>query len=85
MNFLHFIFTVFLFVVLTPAIFVRLPPKGNKWIVALVHGIVFATIYYLSNHFLFRRLEGLTNIDDIHDLSLNKHDVSGNLTLSLDK
>ena len=38
------VFIVFLFVVLTPSNFVRLPQKGNKWIVSLVHGIIFAII-----------------------------------------
>jgi len=85
MNILHFIFTIFLFVVLTPAILVRLPPKGNKWTVAFVHGLVFAVIYYLSHHFIFRRLEGLSNIEHSTDVSSNTHkddkhatDVSGN-------
>lgn len=85
MNILHFIFTIFLFVVLTPAILIRLPPKGNKWTVAFVHGLVFAVIYYLSNRFIFRQLEGLSNVENMVDVSSNKHkddkhhtDVSGN-------
>lgn len=82
MNIFHFLFTIFLFVVLTPTIFLRLPPKGNKWTVAFVHGLVFAVIYYLSNRFIFRQFDGLSNVENMNDVSLNaqKDDnlVSGN-------
>ena len=47
-----FLYTVLLFVLLTPAILVRLPPKGNKWTVALVHGLIFSTILHLSHRFV---------------------------------
>ena len=47
-----FLYTVLLFVLLTPAILVRLPPKGNKWTVALVHGLIFSAILHLSHRFV---------------------------------
>lgn len=75
MNIFHFIYVVFLFVVLTPAILVRLPSKGNKWMVALVHGIIFGLILLLTNHFVSgfgKILEGLP------DSSNNAIDVSNN-------
>ena len=74
MNIFHFLYVVFLFVLLTPAILVRLPPKGNKWTVALVHGVIFSVILLLTNHFVSgfsKNLEGL-------DLSNNAIDVSNN-------
>ena len=52
MNFMCFIFVVFLFVVLTPSNFVRLPQKGNKWVVSLVHGIIFAVILCFTYHYI---------------------------------
>ena len=81
MNILHFIYIVFLFFVLTPAILVRLPPKANKWIVALVHGIVFAVIFSLTNHFVLsfsRKLEGYTDMSD-NITSEQIADVSNNV------
>lgn len=47
-----FLYTVLLFVLLTPAILVRLPPKGNKWTVAIVHGLIFSIILHLSHRFV---------------------------------
>jgi len=42
-------FTALLFVFLTPGIFVTFPSKGSKWVVALVHGILFALIYHITH------------------------------------
>ena len=64
MNFVCFIFIVFLFVVLTPSNFVRLPQKGNKWVVSLVHGIIFAIILRFTYHYfmnLGNNIEGYKN------------------------
>ena len=52
MNLVSFIFIVFLFVVLTPSNFIRLPQKGNKWIVSIVHGIIFAIILHCTYHYI---------------------------------
>jgi len=43
------IYTIILFVLLTPSIIVRLPKKGNKYTVALVHGLIFAIIYHITH------------------------------------
>ena len=43
-----FIFSVLLFFVLTPGVLLRLPPNGSKYVVALVHGLVFALLFTLS-------------------------------------
>ena len=43
------IFYVFLlFFILTPGILLRLPPKGSKVTVALVHAGVFALVYHFT-------------------------------------
>jgi len=58
-----FLFTVFLFVLLTPAILVRLPPKGSKLTVAIVHGLIFSIILHLSHRFVLGlafNIEGAT-------------------------
>lgn len=48
MKLIAFFFIVALFVVLTPGVFVTLPKKGgNKWTVALVHGVIFAIVWFI--------------------------------------
>ncbi len=44
-NIVCFLFTTLLFFVLTPGIIITLPPKSSKYVVAIVHGIVFALIW----------------------------------------
>lgn len=47
--YLHiFIFSVLLFFLLSPGILLRLPPNGSKYVVALVHAVVFAVALTLS-------------------------------------
>lgn len=49
-------FIVLLFVVLTPGILLRLPPKGSKYVVAAVHGLVFAFVlcFAYKNYFIYQ-------------------------------
>jgi hypothetical protein len=58
MNFYLEIFTVVLFVLLTPGILLRLPPKGGNFTVALVHGLVFAIVFYFIKKYFSNYLEG---------------------------
>jgi hypothetical protein len=52
------IFTIILFVLLTPGVLLRIPPKGSLLTVAIVHGIVFALIYHLSHKVVLKMLSG---------------------------
>jgi len=52
------LYLVVLFIVLTPGVFVRLPPKAGKLTVALTHAVVFAVVYQLTNSFVSQALEG---------------------------
>jgi len=52
MNILAIILLIGLFVVLTPGILLTLPKKGSKLTVAIVHGIVFALLFYLLQTFV---------------------------------
>jgi hypothetical protein len=52
MLFVIFVFVVFF--ILTPGILVTLPKKGTKTVVALVHGLLFATILAISGHFFWK-------------------------------
>jgi len=60
MNHLFCLFIVVLFVLLTPNVLLRLPPKGGKWTVAIVHGLVFAFILHYSYMYYFKATEGAT-------------------------
>jgi hypothetical protein len=42
-----------LFVALTPGILLTLPIKGSKLLVAVIHGLIFALIYYLTYNQVF--------------------------------
>ena len=44
-----FVYLVFLFYVLSPNVLLRIPPNGSKHVVALVHAVVFATVYYYTS------------------------------------
>ena len=46
MNSLKIIMMVALFVILTPGVFVRAP--GSKYVSALIHGALFAFVWYLT-------------------------------------
>jgi len=58
MNIKFSVFIVLLFVLLTPGILLTLPPKGGKFIVALVHGIVFAVVLCLAYKYASSYVEG---------------------------
>jgi hypothetical protein len=51
-NFASFLYIVFLFYVLSPNVLLRIPPNGSKHVVAFVHAIVFAIIYYYTSGYV---------------------------------
>jgi len=54
MNIVFSVFVFVLFFVLTPGVLLRLPSKGSKTTVALVHGLIFAIILAVSGHFFWK-------------------------------
>lgn len=46
------IYLVFLFYVLSPNVLLRIPPNGSKHVVALVHAVVFAVVYYYTSGYV---------------------------------
>ena len=58
MNLYMALYLVFLFIVLSPGILLRIPPKGSKIVVAVVHGLVFAFVYYLTHKIVWRATSG---------------------------
>ena len=51
-NFSSFIYLVFLFYVLSPNVLLRIPPNGSKHVVAFVHAVVFAMVYYYTSGYV---------------------------------
>jgi len=60
MNWLSFVYVAVLFFVLTPGILVSLPPKSSKWVVALVHAIVYTVILKFTYHPVSKLVEGFS-------------------------
>jgi len=59
MNWFFTIYIAVLFFILTPSVLLKLPPKGNKYTVALVHAIVFAVIFHFTYKFVWERSVGI--------------------------
>jgi hypothetical protein len=80
MQWLMFAFVVALFVALTPGVLLRLPPGGSKLTVALVHGVVFAVVLYLSKGFvrslIYGRREGMYNTHSCPEGTTQQEDGS---------
>ena len=53
------LYLVFLFYVLSPNVLLRIPPNGSKHVVALVHAVVFAVVYYYSSGYVGAMLGSL--------------------------
>jgi hypothetical protein len=64
MNWLSFVYVAVLFFLLTPGILVSLPPKSSKWVVALVHAIVYTVILTFTYHPVAKLVEGFKGNHD---------------------
>ena len=53
-----FLFSALLFFVLTPGILLTIPPKSSKTVVALVHALVYATVWQFTNKIVWKATEG---------------------------
>ncbi|NBO56834.1 MAG: hypothetical protein EBU84_20075 [Actinobacteria bacterium] len=58
-NLSSLLYLVFLFFVLTPNVLLRIPPNGSKHVVALVHAVVFAVVYYYTSGYVNTMLGSL--------------------------
>uniref|UniRef100_A0A6C0I4C9 Uncharacterized protein n=1 Tax=viral metagenome TaxID=1070528 RepID=A0A6C0I4C9_9ZZZZ len=58
-NISSLLYLVFLFFVLTPNVLLRIPPNGSKHVVALVHAVVFAVVYYYTSGYVNTMLGSL--------------------------
>ncbi len=55
------LFIVFLFFVLTPGVYITIPRRGSKWTVAIVHGLLFAFVLYITHKFVWKIYEGFSS------------------------
>jgi uncharacterized membrane protein len=55
-----------LFVALTPGVLLTLPKGGNKMTVAVVHGLVFAVVWYFTHRMAFRYSMQLSGFQDMN-------------------
>ena len=65
MNLIVALYSAILFFVLSPNVFLRLPPKGSKFIVTAVHALLFALVLYFTQKWVWKLsvgLEGNTNM-----------------------
>jgi hypothetical protein len=58
-NIASLLYLVFLFYVLSPNVLLRIPPNGSKHVVALVHAVVFAVVYYYTSGYVGAMLGSL--------------------------
>jgi hypothetical protein len=54
MDIAMFVYAALLFFVLTPGILLRIPPNGNKRIVAAVHAVLFGLVWSLSHKLIWQ-------------------------------
>ena len=54
MNLITSLYVALLFVLLTPGVLIRLPPKGSLLMAAIVHGLVFALVFHFTRKMVYR-------------------------------
>jgi len=64
MNWTVTIYAALLFFILTPAVLVRLPPKGSKYTVAAFHALVFALIFHFTAKLVWQVGKGLEGFSE---------------------
>uniref|UniRef100_A0A6C0JIX3 Uncharacterized protein n=1 Tax=viral metagenome TaxID=1070528 RepID=A0A6C0JIX3_9ZZZZ len=64
MNWTVTFYTALLFFILTPAVLVRLPPKGNKYTVAAFHALVFALVFHFTGKMVWRLSSGMEGFQE---------------------
>ena len=73
MNIFVTLYSAILFFVLTPAVFLRLPPNGSKYTVAAVHAIVFAVVFHFTHKIVWRMSMGMEGFQEDGDCDMTTH------------
>jgi len=66
MNLYMSLYLAVLFVALTPGVLLTLPKGGKKMTVAVVHGLVFAVVWYFTHRMAFRYSMQLSGFQDMN-------------------
>ena len=61
MQIVKFVAMAILFALLTPGVLLSLPIGASRKVTAVVHGFVFALVWYLARE-LFERMEGFSEV-----------------------
>jgi len=75
MNLYMSLYLAVLFVALTPGVLLTLPKGGNKMTVAVVHGLVFAVVWYFTHRMAFRYSMQLSGFQDMNAMNGEAEDV----------
>lgn len=59
------LYVALLFVVLTPGVLLRLPPKGSLLMAAVVHAVVFSLVVYLTSSYVRGLTASLSGFEDM--------------------
>jgi hypothetical protein len=78
-----FLFSAILFFVLVPGVIVSLPPKGNKYVVAAVHALIFALIWHCSNKAVWHLTEGFEIKQPMVKPSMGMQPTMGNPSMGM--
>ena len=71
-----FLFSVMLVFILTPGIAFTIPQKSSKYVVALVHSLLFALVLYCANNLFLHASEGFSSLcNEGYDKCLDKNRV----------
>jgi len=65
MSLVMMLYAALLFVVLTPGVLLRLPPKGSLLTAAVVHALVFALVMYLTSSYVVRAMASISGFEDM--------------------
>ena len=75
MNLYMSLYLAVLFVALTPGVLLTLPKGGNKMTVAVVHGLVFAVVWYFTHRMAMRYSMQLSGFQDMNSMNGEAEDV----------
>lgn len=71
------LYQMILFVVLTPGLLLRIPPRGSLLIAAIVHSLVFALIFHFTHKFVGSSMESFEDGDMGHSSGGMGMDMGG--------
>uniref|UniRef100_A0A6C0D3U9 Uncharacterized protein n=1 Tax=viral metagenome TaxID=1070528 RepID=A0A6C0D3U9_9ZZZZ len=65
MNLIVAIYCAVLFFVLSPNVFLRLPPNGSKFMVTAVHAAIFGLVLYFTQKMVWKMSVGMEGLEGV--------------------